>query len=157
MVLTCSSEKYLSSSQSLLLVSMWSLKSWHDKVNYMVNYCLTISEYFPPAKKISFIYSVICSFALGVSCLKWEIFMFSILDLISEHHVCVSSRTIFMITYNIAVPSSWALKVYADMKSLNLRLSSVARELLIYRTSILDIKRCWAIIACLDLPYNPAA
>ena len=39
-------------------------------------------------------------------------------------------------------PQSWVLKVYADLKALNLHLSSVVKELLIHSTSILYLRLC---------------
>ena len=90
---------------------------------------------------ILFIHYAIYILALGVSCLKWEIFMFSSLDLMSENPERVSGLAIFSMTNNISYPSSWVLKVYADLKSLNLSFASVVRELLIHRPSILDLRR----------------
>ena len=60
----------------------------------------------------------------------------------------VSGRIIFTITKNIAAPSSWELKLYDELKHLNLCFSSVIREFLIHGPSILDLRRCWVIIAC---------
>ena len=74
--------------------------------------------------------------------------MFSILDLMSEHHVRVSGRTIFTMTNNIAAPSYRLLKMYEYLKSLNLRLEAGVKYLLIHRPSILELRLCFAIIAC---------
>ena len=68
--------------------------------------------------------------------------MFSRLNLVSEHPARVSVCTIYKITNNIADPSSFRLKVYVHLKTLNLRLALVVRELLIHRPSILDLRRC---------------
>ena len=70
--------------------------------------------------EISFIHSAICGLDLGISCLNCNIFIFSILDLISKHPVRVSGRTIFTIVKNITDTSTWVLKLYADLKYLNL-------------------------------------
>ena len=91
---------------------------------------------------ISFIHSAICRLALGMSFLKWDIFMFYSLDLMSEHPARVSGCTIKKIKNNIAAPSSWALKVYEDLKALNLCLASVVRDLLIHRPRILELSCC---------------
>ena len=63
--------------------------------------------------EISFIHSKIYVLYLGISCLKWYIFMFSSLDLVSEHPLRVSGRTVFTMTKNVVAPSSCELKVYA--------------------------------------------
>ena len=68
--------------------------------------------------------------------------MFSSLDLMSEHPECVSGRTIFTITKNIAVPSFLVLKLYSDLKYLNLILAFVDKEFLIHRPIILDLRIC---------------
>ena len=82
--------------------------------------------------------------------------MFSILDLMSEHTAFVSGCKLFIMTQNIVAPSSWVLKLYADMKSLSFQLASVFIGLLIHIHSILDIRRCLAIIACLSVPSSPS-
>ena len=68
---------------------------------------------------------------------------FSILELMSENPAFVSRRTIFKMTKKIADPLSWVLKVYADLKSLNFRLESLAKELFIHGPIILELRRCW--------------
>ena len=75
--------------------------------------------------------------------------MFSSLDSMFYHPMLVSGRTIFTITNKIAAPSSWALKVYVDLKAFYFRLTSVIREFLIHRHNILDPRRYWMINICL--------
>ena len=53
--------------------------------------------------------------------------MFSGLYLMSEHPACVSGHTIFTITKNISDPLYSVLKVYADLKALNLQFFSDQR------------------------------
>ena len=104
---------------------------------------------------ISFIHYAIYRLDLGISRLNWYIFMFYRLYFMSEHPACVSGRTIFKITKNIIAPSSWVLKVYADLKALNLRLASVVKEFLIHRPSTFDLRRRWEIIACFCALSSP--
>ena len=66
----------------------------------------------------------------------------SILDLMSENPAHVSGCNIFTITKNIAAPSYWALKVYADSKDLTLRLSPVFMDFLVHRPSIFYLRCC---------------
>ena len=106
---------------------------------------------------ISFIHYAIYRLDLGISRLNWYIFMFYRLYFMSEHPECVSGRTIFKITKNIISPSSWVLKVYADLKALNLRLASVVKYFLIHRPSILDLRFCLVIIECFCASSSPAA
>ena len=80
--------------------------------------------------------------ALGISCLNLDIFMFSILDLMSENPAHMPGRTIFTMTKNISSPSFYVLKVYIDLKYLNLQLLSVVKEFLIHRPIIFDLRRC---------------
>ena len=68
--------------------------------------------------------------------------MVSRLDLMSDHIARVLVCTIFIMTKNIVAPSSLLLKVYAVLKALILRLALAVREFLIYRPSILDLRRC---------------
>ena len=75
----------------------------------------------------------------------------------SDNNAHVSGRTIFIITKNIAAPSYWELKVYADLKSLMLRLESVVREFLIDMPIILDLRLCWAITAYFAASSYPDA
>ena len=55
------------------------------------------------------------------------------LDLMSKNFARVSGHTILEMTKNIVVPSYWVLKMYEDPKSLNLRLASVVKNVLIHR------------------------
>ena len=90
---------------------------------------------------ISFTHNTICSLVLGMSCLKWDIFIFSSLDLMSENPAHVSGSTILIMTNKVADPSYWVLKVYVDLKALNLRLTSLIKYFLIHRHIILYLRR----------------
>ena len=68
--------------------------------------------------------------------------MFSRLDSMSDHTERASGGIIFITTKNIEAPLYCVLKLYADLKALNLPLSSVVRYFLIHRTRILDLTCC---------------
>ena len=106
--------------------------------------------------EISIIHSTIFRLALGMSCLKWDIFMFYSLDLMSEHPVHVSGHTIFKVTNNIPYQLYWLLKVYTDLKALNLCLASVVKYFFIHRPIILDLRFCWIIFAFFSAPSSPS-
>ena len=67
-----------------------------------MNFCLTIYEYGFPETEISLIHLAIFRLALGISYLKWDIFMFSSLELMYENPASVSGSTIFTMTKKIA-------------------------------------------------------
>ena len=103
--------------------------------------------------EILFIHTEICRLALGILCLSWDIFMFYSLYFMSEHHANVSGHTIFTTTNNIVAPSSLVLKVYIDLKYLNLCLSSVVKKFLIHKPSILDLRLCLEMIYWFSISY----
>ena len=53
--------------------------------------------------EISSIHYAICRLALGILVFKRDIFMVSILDLMSENTDCVSGRTIFTMTKTLRI------------------------------------------------------
>ena len=57
--------------------------------------------------------------------MKWDTFMFYRLYLLYDHPARMSGQIGFTITKKIATPSIWVLKVYADLKTLYLRVSII--------------------------------
>ena len=91
--------------------------------------------------------------------LNWDIFVLYRLDFISDHPARLSRCTIFKTRRNIVAPSFWVLKVYENLKALNLRLEYLVKAFLIHRPSSLYLRRYWGIIKCLagtssDDPYS---
>ena len=73
--------------------------------------------------------------------------------LMSEETAHVSGCTIFKMTNNIALPSYLRFKAYKVLNYLNLYFTSVVSEFLVNSISILDLRRCWSIIAFLEVPF----